>query len=240
LFSDGHLEALKDDFMNCHYGGNVLNSFHFDAGLKRFNYKCATAAEEPIDSKMHYTSYSRGADKGLNYLDRHFVNCPNNGLLRYVDLRVRGNEIRFRYLCEQYSPTLDYQCHDRSTRWDFRGEDDTLIYLDCQNIQCNADEGLSNFLVHSRVYNGDDQIKYDYRCCSMTSDVTTATPTVVPTPTPTVVPTDPTTVPTATPTIMPIANPTFVPSASPIHLIDVLSVDGEVSTTTSGSGKYSF
>jgi hypothetical protein len=132
LFIDGTLKELNEDTIDC--DDKAINSFRFDAGEKRFNYKCATGAGGPVNSgHQEYTAWTRGADKGLNYLDRHFLKCPEHEFITHFDEEVKNNDIRFNYQCKKWS-AYNYQCRDKSTEWTARGEDTTLIYLDRHNI----------------------------------------------------------------------------------------------------------
>jgi hypothetical protein len=171
LFTDGSLMELDTYTGSVYCDSKALNSFHFDARSMRFIYTCSKGDVGPDNGNgghRDYTAWTRGADKGLNYLDRHFIKCPEHEFITFFNEERHGvYDIRFEYGCEKWSPAHDYQCHDKSTEWNIRGSDNTLIYLDRHNVQCGANEGLDNFRVQSRAHG--DQIKFDFRCCSMKS-----------------------------------------------------------------------
>jgi hypothetical protein len=152
LFTDGSLEELDGSTIDC--GSKAVNQFQLKVIRHpdyywyidtQFNYKCAAGDKGPVDGgHQEYTAWTRGVDKGLNYLDRHFLKCPEHEFITHFDEEVKNNDIRFNYRCKKWSPAHDYQCHDKSTEWNPRGLDDTLIFLDRHNVQCGANEGLNN------------------------------------------------------------------------------------------------
>lgn len=106
LFIDGALKELDDDTIHC--GSRAVNQFLFDAGDKRMKYKCATGEGGSLEGgHLEYTAWTKGADKGTNYLDKHFFECPTHEFLTFFDEQVKGDEIRFQYECKKWFPTRD-------------------------------------------------------------------------------------------------------------------------------------
>lgn len=205
---DGNVKNL--DPMNIDCGSKAINQFSFNSNAMRFNYKCAGGTDVPVSGpETRYTDWQDGGDNGLNYLDRHFLNCGDQKFISAFDEETQNVnygvfnrqskvQIRFRYQCRQWPSSYGYSGRDVSTSWQDKGPDNRIVYLDRQNVQCNANEGLSNFGVQSSGNN----IKFNYRCASIMAE--TSAPTMVPTSSPTAGPTPvPTAVPSATPTMRP-------------------------------------
>jgi hypothetical protein len=248
LLIDGPIKMLEP--MNIDCGDKAVSRFQFNTQAMKFNYMCVGGNGMPVSSpETKFTEWQDGGDGGLNFLDRHFLNCGAKKFISAFDEEVQnvGNgqfrqtkaQIRFKYQCRQWPAAINYQVRDLSTPWQDRGGDNQIVFLDRQNVQCLGNEGLTNFKVQTQ--NNGAQIKFDFSCVSMNFDISptaepTAAPSAVPSTAPTMTPTsEPTTMPTAAPTTMPTMTPTVEPTSSPTFpLTTVLMLDG----TNRQSGQF--
>jgi len=111
---------------------------------------------------------------GLNYLDRHNVECPSDSVLGAWRMSGGGDcqdsERRIDYYCH-YLPSLG-TCRDRFTSCQDYGDGSAsdLQFFDRQNVKCYDNEVLQRWQVQTGGSCPSSQIHVDYRCCEVPTE----------------------------------------------------------------------
>jgi hypothetical protein len=152
--------------MRCSYFSN--EEYVFRPNVTSVGYGSMRTQKYAVPPKyVVQTKYTDWKDAGysLNFLDKHTLYCGEKKFINYFKVESQDpNRIRFHYQCKQWPPE-DYQCRDVNTGYNSRGPDNSLAYLDRQDVACAADEGLRKFKVESSGEN----IRYSFKCCSVKS-----------------------------------------------------------------------
>ena len=151
---------------------------------------------------------------GINYLDRHNVDCPGNSFLSYLNYIERSGKFRIQYKCTQYN-AIRTECEDVNNG--FQSIGDNMIYMDRQRVTCPSGKMMTSYKPSTR---GKDTT-IQSRCCKAQGIFPTMQPTPMPVTNPTFVPTNepvaiPTEIPITHPTQIPVANPTMQPTMVPV------------------------
>jgi len=87
----------------------------------------------------------KGEDTGgLEFLDRQRVFCPTNQYLGSWSFMLDGNErLAMRFKCMELKNTDSYQCEDKYTAWNDRG--DNIYYLDRHRVECPEHTALGGW-----------------------------------------------------------------------------------------------
>ena len=99
------------------------------------------------------------------YLDRHAINCPDNGLLSGFKLSRGGtlDKIKYDFSCCDVPAASAAKCFTRSTDWKTAGKGRTY-FLDRHDVDCGAAAFLSEFAMKVKRAR---KIKYTYKCCEL-------------------------------------------------------------------------
>jgi hypothetical protein len=229
------------DRHNVNCGSNYLTRFRV-SGAIRIDYHCMAMDNFNNGHNhgvTQYTSYAHGGAHKVNYLDRQSIYCPADQLLSQYKMQTAwGYRFRYQYTCGKRN-WQSLTCSSHSTSWnDF----DSLKYLDRHDVNCDGQSnkimqgfdvdsgrkwgktgsswgcrgwswwGCSGGWGWSDTHGWIDQIKYNYKCCSINAFPPTPVPVAHPTPVPVATPTLP---PVANPTMIPVADPTMIPIADP-------------------------
>jgi hypothetical protein len=112
------------------------------------------------------TTLNSDGNGDFRFLDRHTVECPNNGLLVSYNLQrnQNTNQMQFLYTCTSYIPAAT-ACYDATTALTDLDKTD-LFYLDRQTVSCIAGYALNKFQM-KRAGTSPEQAQYAYKCCAM-------------------------------------------------------------------------
>lgn len=161
----GNVIFLDRHDLNC--DNKAINQFRLINNGNQYKYEAKCLAGSYNQSVGKNTDFSSNGYSDSNYrnnmiyLDRHNVDCGDNALLSRLQLvnNPAYDSIRYDYTCLPTNKNLT--CRTVTTNVDDAGNGNT-IYLDRQNLQCNQDEGISQFKL-SRP--SENQIQYSYKCC---------------------------------------------------------------------------
>jgi hypothetical protein len=131
----------------------------------------------PAPAPVALAKFIKGLDKdtGYNdegggnavYLDRHNVNCDSDGVKRFHLARDGQGKYKIEYTCssggELGSPPVD-----KDTGYNDEGGGN-VIYLDRHNVDCGADNILSQFQLGR---SGQNQYRYNYKCTPSKKPIT--------------------------------------------------------------------
>jgi hypothetical protein len=90
------------------------------------------------------------------YLDRHDVDCGDDGLRQFRLGRPSATQINYSYMCKE---GIDSPGTDKNSGANDWGEGNS-VYLDRHNVDC-GNKPIARFRL---VRPADDKIQYDYRC----------------------------------------------------------------------------
>jgi hypothetical protein len=113
------------------------------------------------DLRQQLTPSNDWGGGNMIYLDRHSVDCGNDGLNQFKLERPSGNRIRYRYLCKEAINSSGKNKNTGSNDW---GGGNT-IYLDRHNVDCGT-KPIARFRL---VRPAGNKIRYDYRCSNKSS-----------------------------------------------------------------------
>jgi len=221
---DGTLSnlALQDvDCSDLRGSDSPINSFQFNSKTNSYQYSCDSTSIPPTGSQSFTTTSYEGGFGGINYLDRHSVQCPEGMVLKQFQLVSDQGTIHYEYKCLSFAAS-SITCRFGYTTYADPGPTNSLDGLAEHDIACNSDEALGAFKLQT---NPSDMttVRYEFSCCTVLPSTSIAPsmepsqePTVNPVPNPTTEPTaNPTYVPTVEPTAYPVSNPSFVPTLVP-------------------------
>jgi hypothetical protein len=145
---------------------SVVNAFHLirpSHDTIRYDYKCLSATD--IGGQVSRTTPQNDEGGGhLIYLDRHDVNCGNEGAISRIHLQRLWNgsrwEYQYQYNCAKVPDMTN--CVNKSTPTDGDGNGN-IVVLDRHNVQCDPNQALTRF--HLTRPTG-STISYEYTCCS--------------------------------------------------------------------------
>ena len=179
--------------------------------------KCMTLVTVAGVNPKKTTSYTGWNDAGgINYLDRHQVDCQKNDFLSSLEFQESNGKFRIEYKCTDYN-AIRTECEDVNNG--FQSIGDHMIYMDRQRVTCPAGKFMTSYKPSTR---GSDTTIIS-RCCKAQGLFPTLNPTPMPVTNPTFIPTEipvaaPTMVPVAAPTKVPLANPTVAPVSVPTEI----------------------
>ena len=131
------------------------------------------APTPPAPTPLAKFSVGISKDSGFNdegggnavYLDRHNVNCDSNGVKRFHLARDGQGQYKIEYTCssggELGSPV------DKDTGYNDEGGGN-VIYLDRHNVDCGANNVLSQF----QLGRSENQYRYNYKCAPSKKPIT--------------------------------------------------------------------
>ena len=187
-------------------------------GGSSFKYQCNTPISKHVKTYTRETQNSQNG--GIVYLDRQYVNCPDNSFLSQFRLTsANWWVVRFNFKCLEFE-TKSVKCTTRYTGKDEEG--DGIRFLDRHKVSCNDDEFLKGFGGDSPgCYKRNwfnvcvsEAFRFKYECCKAEQLDPTPMPISKPTQNPVA---DPTHKPISDPTKEPVAHPTSHPVADPTH-----------------------
>ena len=121
-----------------------------------------TFSKIPIPtSTVKYTGANDWGGGNSIYLDRHNLDCGNDGLSRFKLERPSGNRIRYAYTCKEGINSAGTNKNSGSNDW---GGGNT-VYLDRHNVDCGT-KPIAQFKL---VRPAGNKIRYDYRCSNRPS-----------------------------------------------------------------------
>jgi hypothetical protein len=97
----------------------------------------------------------------MAYLDRHNVDCGDDGLVQFRLGRPASDKIQYSYKCLEGINSAGTNKNTGDNDW---GEGHT-VYLDRHNVDCDS-KPIAQFRL---VRPADDKIRYDYRCSNKPS-----------------------------------------------------------------------
>jgi hypothetical protein len=172
---DGYLAFLDRHEVNCGAQQSMVSQFQLvNVGDQiKYTYKCC----HPRDGQQlsdHYTNWDKNPnaphDKGVNWLDRHHVDCGTTGLAEF-QLQTQGSggsaQVRYHYKCgSRYLGP----CTVKSNPFTGEGDDREINFLDRQNVDCDG-QLLAGFQLNSQYSppgGGAGSVatmSYQYTCC---------------------------------------------------------------------------
>ena len=121
-----------------------------------------TFSKIPIPtSTVKYTGANDWGGGNSIYLDRHNLDCGDDGLSRFKLERPSGNRIRYAYTCKEGINSAGTNKNSGSNDW---GGGNT-VYLDRHNVDCGT-KPIAQFKL---VRPAGNKIRYDYRCSNRPS-----------------------------------------------------------------------
>ena len=179
--------------------------------------KCMTLVDTAgVDPKK--TTYYTGLNDagGINFLDRHSIDCPKNGFLTSLHFEEDGGKFRVQYICTDYN-AIRTDCEDVNNG--FQSIGDHMIYMDRQRVTCPGGKYMTSY----RPITSGTDTTIQSRCCNAQGLYPTLHPTPMPVSNPTFIPTEvpvaaPTKAPVSPPTLPPLADPTLSPVAVPTEI----------------------
>ena len=121
-----------------------------------------TFSKIPIPtSKVKNTGTNDWGNGNMIYLDRHNLDCGDDGLSQFKLERPSGNRIRYTYTCKEGINSAGTNKNTGSNDW---GGGNT-VYLDRHNVDCGT-KPIAQFKL---VRPAGNKIRYDYRCSNRPS-----------------------------------------------------------------------
>ena len=121
-----------------------------------------TFSKIPIPtSKVKNTGTNDWGNGNMVYLDRHNLDCGNDGLSQFKLERPSGNTIRYAYTCKEGINSAGTNKNTGSNDW---GGGNT-VYLDRHNVDCGT-KPIAQFKL---VRPAGNKIRYNYRCSNRPS-----------------------------------------------------------------------
>lgn len=121
-----------------------------------------TFSKIPIPtSTVKYTGANDWGGGNSIYLDRHNLDCGDDGLSRFKLERPSGNRIRYAYTCKEGINSAGTNKNTGTNDW---GGGNT-VYLDRHNVDCGT-KPIAQFKL---VRPAGNKIRYDYRCSNRPS-----------------------------------------------------------------------
>lgn len=167
---DGYLAFLDRHSINCGPHQSIVGRFQLvNVGNQmQYKYECCT----PLSGQQytdHYTNWNENPnaphDKGVNFLDRHHVDCGTKGLGEF-NLQNQGSgasaQIRYHYTC---GSTDLGPCGTKTNAFTGEGNDREIGFLDRQSVDCGG-KLLAGFQLNSQPEGGGvEKMRYTYTCC---------------------------------------------------------------------------
>lgn len=157
---------------NNEYITNLRFDTYYNPDKAKFKYQCCPINPNmnniPITKETKTTPWNDPGGFSAIHLDRHDINCGDNGLLHQVkiDTRYNPDQIRYNYTCvyPQFPASAHAKtvCSDLKTQPNKAGK--TTNYLDKHSLYCPAGQGLSRYKLTTEK--DATKYSYDYRCCS--------------------------------------------------------------------------
>ena len=166
---DGYVAFLDRHSIKCGTHQAIVSQFQLvNCGDQmQYRYTCCPSQIGQTFSD-HYTEWninpSGPHEKGVNYLDRHHVDCGTKPLGEF-NLENQGGgssqQIRYHYQC---GSTDLGTCTTKSNPFTAEGDDREVAFLDRQNVDCNG-QLLASFQLNSQNAGGAETMRYTYTCC---------------------------------------------------------------------------
>ena len=156
----GNSVYLDRHTINC--GKGIISQFKLNNnGKGKINYN-ATCIPDPNNSEYtkHFTPLNDDGRGNTVYLDKHNIDCKNQGLISRIKLVRGGNakKVGYEYTCKASGVR---SCSNHSTPWNDEGAGKN-IYLDRHNVSCPPGKALKRVKL---TRNGKGKYRYDYTCC---------------------------------------------------------------------------
>ena len=176
-------EYLTSLYLNTSYDERGFARSLIDTALRRnssddrnqYVYKCCkvnpnvkNARIKAVDST---TPWSSIGDRSTKYLDRHTLDCGDDGMLNKFGLSMSSDRknIRYNYTCLKshvpYSTFPNSVCTELQTNPNVEG--DGYSYLDRHVMTCPQGQALASF---NLVRDPGNKFHYNYKCCSTMLD----------------------------------------------------------------------
>jgi hypothetical protein len=154
---------LDKQNINCDKN-SVLNGFHLNRTYNNkwyYDLDCINGGDLDYNNSQLKNTISNDDGAGNSmYLDRHYVDCGNNSVIKQFKLSRDGiDKYRYDYTCIPSNNPLS--CREIQTGVTDGGSGNA-INLDRQNIKCDQDEALNKFVLQN---DGEGGIFYKYTCC---------------------------------------------------------------------------
>ena len=124
---------------------------------------CAHNEDESDCCETKYTPWQDNGGGDTKYLDRHNLDCGSQTKMmtrfRLEASPYPGNKIRYVYTCCRVATSF---CRARLVNNNPTEENENLIYLDKQRVDCGSSSIMNAFRL---VRNNHGQWYYNYRCC---------------------------------------------------------------------------
>ena len=156
----GNSVYLDRHTINC--GKGIISQFKLNNnGKGKINYN-ATCIPDPNNSEYtkHFTPLNDDGRGNTVYLDRHNIDCKNQGLISRIKLVRGGNakKVGYKYTCKASGVK---SCSNQSTPWNDKGAGKN-VYLDRHNVSCPSGKALKRVKL---TRDGKGKYRYDYTCC---------------------------------------------------------------------------
>ena len=162
---DGYLAFLDRHSVACGTHQAIVSQFQLvnSGNQMQYRYKCCPSRDVQQFSD-HWTDWNENPndphDKGVNFLDRHHVDCGTKALGEF-NLETQGSgssaQIRYRYQCGSSDLAA---CTSVSNAFTGEGDDREVMFLDRQNVDCDG-KLLAGFQLNS----AGATMRYTYTCC---------------------------------------------------------------------------
>lgn len=159
-WGQGHTVFLDRHDVSCEDKGVLksLKLIHPKEDQINYEFSCIGLPDmEGTEVKQKGTQPTEDGGGNVIYLDRHDLNCDENGTalsqFRY------NNNITYGYRCKKV-PSMT-TCRDVNTEW--KEHDTKNISLINHNIKCGDDEALTRMKLETK----DNKIRYIYKCCKI-------------------------------------------------------------------------
>ena len=149
----------------------AINSFRLVRGGSTIKYEYKCVKSDTVSKVCTEFNTDPQEALGVNYLDRHTVNCPS-GVLKGFQLLRNGNKMYYKYKCCNFT-TGAANCNKIETAKTSSGDFKTF-YLDRQQIDVPANRAISNFKLVSDGTN----FSYSLTVCDVSSSGYTPTDSV--------------------------------------------------------------
>lgn len=171
-FKTNYLDKHNITCNDNEYISNLRLDATYDPDRVKFKYQCCPVNPNmrniPVTKQVKTTPWNDAGGYKTDFLDRHNIDCGDNGLLNQVkvDTRYKPDQIKYTYSCvyPQFPDTARAHtiCSDLKTQPNTAGK--TANYLDKHSMYCPAGQGMSRYQLstdqNAKKYN------YNYRCCS--------------------------------------------------------------------------